>query len=384
MTAENSKANKAQKVFNNDFINAGDNSVQGQQAFSQAAQSSQSAQNTREKEEQLNKALANVERIDFREQLSKLRTGIVIAWFINFFILVLTFQAALIVAMNDQFQENMKNFFMVTSPLAIVVAVVVTFLVSHFSYKTILLTASPKAEKVEEGYAFNLVEEMCVAAGIPQKDFPIVYVDPTTEANAYALSAPQGTLVIITQGLLNILNREQLQAVVAHELGHLISGDSKAMTKIVAMTSFVSFISGGFRYMFYGRNNNNNNNNPVAVVITIIAVIFLLVAPFLSMVANAFMSRQRESQADAMSVRLTRNPTALAEALLKIDEDYAKHKGHKKQKSEKQKKKDKEAQKFSQGAGHLAFFSVKEGLRTHPPTIERVKVLKAMGAEIDV
>lgn len=360
MTAENSKANKAQKVFNNDFVNAG------------------------EKEEQLNKALANVERIDFREQLSKLRTGIVIAWFVNFFILVLTFQAALIVAMNDQFQENMKNFFMVTSPLAIVVAVVVTFLVSHFSYKTIMLTASPKAQKVEEGYAFNLVEEMCVSAGIPQKDFPIVYVDPTTEANAYALSAPQGTLVIITEGLLNILNREQLQAVVAHELGHLISGDSKAMTKIVAMTSFVSFISGGFRYMFYSRNNNNNNNNPVAVVITIIAVIFLLVAPFLSMIANAFMSRQRESQADAMSVRLTRNPTALAEALLKIDEEYAKHKGHKKQKSEKQKKKDKEAQKFSQGAGHLAFFSVKQGLRTHPPTIERVKALKAMGAEIDV
>lgn len=377
MTVENNKANS----FNNGFI--GQDSEQVQHIFAQQAH-----QRNAEKEKQLDKALAKVERIDFREQLSKLRTGIFVAWLINFFILVLTFQAAAIVAMNDQFQENMKNFFMITAPLAIVIALIITFLVSHFSYKTIMLTASPKAQKVDNGPIYNLVEEMCVAAGIPQKDFPIVYVDPTKETNAYALSAPQGTLVIVTQGLIDILNREQLQAVIAHELGHLVSGDSKAMTKIIAMTSFVSFISGGFRYMFYGGNNNNNNNNPIAIVITVISIIFLIFAPFLSMVANAFMSRQRESQADAMAVRLTRNPTALASALLKIDESYAKtvlHKdksGNNSHKSEKRKKAEKEAQKFSEGAGHLAFFSVKNGLRTHPPTNERVAALKAMGAEV--
>lgn len=379
MTVENN----ASHSFNNGFI--GEDSAQVQQVFAQQAH-----QRNIEKEKQLDKALEKVERIDFREQLSKLRTGIFVAWLVNFFILVLTFQAAAIVAMNDQFQENMKNFFMITSPLAIVIALIVTFLVSHFSYKTIMLTASPKAQKVENGPIFNLVEEMCVAAGIPQKDFPIVYVDPTKETNAYALSAPQGTLVIVTQGLIDILNREQLQAVIAHELGHLVSGDSKAMTKIIAMTSFVSFISGGFRYMFYGggNNNNGNNSNPIAIVITIISVIFLIFAPFLSMVANAFMSRQRESQADAMAVRLTRNPTALASALLKIDESYAKtvlHKdksGNHSHKSEKRKKAEKEARKFSEGAGHLAFFSVKNGLRTHPPTNERVAALKAMGAEV--
>lgn len=371
MTVENN----ASHSFNNGFI--GEDSAQVQQSFSQAHQ------RDIEKEKQLDKTLEKVERIDFREQLSKLRRGIAVAWLVNFFILVLTFQAAAIVAMNDQFQADMKNFFIITAPLAIVVALITTFLVSHFSYKTIMLTASPKAQKVENGPIFNLVEEMCVSAGIPQKDFPIVYVDPTQETNAYALSAPQGTLVIVTQGLIDILNREQLQAVIAHELGHLVSGDSKAMTKIVAMTSFVSFISGGFKYMFYGSGNrNNNNNNPIAIVITIISVIFLIVAPFLSMIANAFMSRQRESQADAMSVRLTRNPTALAEALLKIDESYAKHGRRKKNKSENGEKKNKEAHKFSEGAGHLAFFSVKNGLRTHPPTSERIAALKAMGAEI--
>ena len=371
MTVENN----ASHSFNNGFI--GEDSAQVQQVFAQQAH-----QRNIEKEKQLDKALEKVERIDFREQLSKLRTGIFVAWLVNFFILVLTFQAAAIVAMNDQFQENMKNFFMITSPLAIVIALIVTFLVSHFSYKTIMLTASPKAQKVENGPIFNLVEEMCVSAGIPQKDFPIVYVDPTKETNAYALSAPQGTLVIVTQGLIDILNREQLQAVIAHELGHLVSGDSKAMTKIIAMTSFVSFISGGFRYMFYGSGNrNSNNNNPIAIIITIISIIFLIVAPFLSMIANAFMSRQRESQADAISVRLTRNPTALAEALLKIDEAYSKNSKNKHKKEDHEKKK-KEAQKFSEGAGHLAFFSVKNGLRTHPPTNERIAALKAMGAEV--
>lgn len=376
MTVENNKVNS----FNNGFI--GENSKQVQQVFSQAHQKNI------EKEKQLDKALAKVERIDFREQLSKLRKGIAVAWLINFFILVVTFQAASIVAFNDVFSANVKGFLIVSAPIAIILGAVTTFMVSHFSYKTIMLTASPKAQKVENGPIYNLVEEMCVAAGIPQKDFPIVYVDPTKETNAYALSAPQGTLVIVTQGLVNILTREELQAVIAHELGHLVSGDSKAMTKIIAMTSFVSFISGGFRYMFYGGSNSDNNNNPVAIVITIISIIFLIFAPFLSMVANAFMSRQRESQADAMAVRLTRNPTALASALLKIDESYAKtvlHKdnsGNHSHKSEKRKKAEKEARKFSEGAGHLAFFSVKNGLRTHPPTNERIAALKAMGAEV--
>jgi len=363
--------------FKDQFV---DNSAQIQNVFSKARQENA------DKEEKLNKALAKVEKIDFREQLSKLRTGIAVSWVINFIILVLTFQAASIVALNDFFQSNMKNFFIITTPLSIVLGIVVTLLVSHFSYKTIMLTASPKAQKVEDGPIYNLVEEMCVAAGIPQKDYPIVYIDPTDETNAYALSSPQGTLVIITEGLKNILNREQLQAVIAHELGHLVSGDSKAMTKIIAMTSFVSFLSGGFRYMFYGGNNNNSNNNPIAVVITVVSVIFLIVAPFLSMVANAFMSRQRESQADAMSVRLTRNPTALAEALLKIDESY-KSKLSKKDDSSKhadKKKKEKEARKLSDSAHHLAFFSVKEGLRTHPPTHERIAALKSMGAEVEL
>lgn len=335
------------------------------------------------KEKELDKALAKVEKIDFREQLSKLKKGIAVAWFINFLILALTFQAAFIVVMNDTFSAAMEGFLLITAPISLVVAVIVTFIVSHFSYKTILLTASPKAEKVEKGPVYNLVEEMCVAAGINQKDFPIVYIDPTSEPNAYALSAPQGTLVIVTEGLVKILNREQLQAVIAHELGHLVSGDSKAMTKIIAMTSFVSFLSGGFRYIFYsGGNRNNNNNNPIAVVITIIALVFLVIAPFLSMVANAFMSRQRESQADAMAVRLTRNPTALAEALLKIDKSYGELVSHKKNKNEKQKKEEKEAHKFSDGAGHLAFFSFKKGLRTHPPTHERVQALRSMGADV--
>lgn len=370
MTVENNKANS----FNNGFI--GQDSEQVQQIFAQARQKEH------KKEEQLDRALAKVERIDFREQLSKLRKGIAIAWLINFFILVLTFQAAAIVAINDAFQANMIGFLKVSAPLAIILGFTITLLVSHFSYKTIMLTASPKAVKVDDGPIYNLVEEMCVAAGIPQKDFPIVYVDPTKETNAYALSAPQGTLVIVTQGLIDILNREQLQAVIAHELGHLVSGDSKAMTKIIAMTSFVSFISGGFRYMLYGSGNrNNNNNNPIAIVITIISIIFLIFAPFLSMIANAFMSRQRESQADAMSVRLTRNPTALAEALLKIDEAYSKNPKNTLKKEDREKKK-KEAQKFSEGAGHLAFFSVKNGLRTHPPTNERIAALKAMGAEV--
>lgn len=329
-----------------------------------------------------NKPNLATEKIDFRDQLSKLKKGIAVSWIVNFIILMLTLEAALIVAFNNSLQNNIQMFFVVTLPISALLSLIVTLLVSHFSYKTIMLTASPKAIKVSDGPIYNLVEEMCVSAGFSQKDYPTLYIDPTNETNAYALSSPKGSLIIVTEGLINILNREELQAVIAHELGHVISGDSKAMTKIVAMTSFVAFIAGGFRYMFYSNNSNKgNNNNPIAIVITVIAIIFLVFAPLLSMIANAFMSRQRETQADTMSVRLTRNPTALAKALIKIDNDYSKSNNHKKENKNKTKQKDK--QKFSDGAGHLAFFSVKKGLRTHPPTDERVKILRSMGAEIN-
>lgn len=177
-------------------------------------------------------------------------------------------------------------------------------------------------------------------------------------------------MIGITLGLMEICNREELQAIVAHELGHIISGDSKAMTKLIAMTSMAGLISGiGMRMMFFGGRrggNRNSGKNPLAIALIVVSLIFLIFAGPLSRLAAATMQRKRESQADALSVRLTRNPSALANALRKIEASYT----HLPEKED----------EVAKSAQQLAFFS-RKSYKTHPPTEERIQALKEMGAD---
>lgn len=309
-----------------------------------------------------------IDRENFRVRLGKLKRGIAISWTVNFVLLTLTVEAAMIFGlMSDRLtNEGILQFLLITIPIAILVAAVAMAVLSAKSWKSIVLELGTiQVDPATDKYLKNIVEEMALAAGLRQDQIPEVGVIPSEEPNAFALAGKDGSLVAVTTGLLQLTTREELQGVIAHEIGHLITGDSKAMTKLIAMASIVGVLSGIATRMF--RSGDSGSKNPLAIALIVLSLIFLIAAPFLSQLANASMQRKRESQADATAVRLTRNPNALATALRKIDGAYGSVAYPKKS-------------SVDHAAKQLAFFN-RKAYRTHPPIEERVLELKRMGAD---
>jgi heat shock protein HtpX len=177
------------------------------------------------------------------------------------------------------------------------------------------------AHKHEEQVFKNVVDEVSVATG---GKYPLeAWIIPTSAMNAFALQDFQGRSVIgITEGLLMRLNREQLEAVIGHEAGHIASGDCRETTvtsvlfKVFDNVCDVSFSL--LRFSGGGRSRRGNGALPLILIVLFVAWVFKIV----SVVGSLFVSRQREYRADAISARLTRNPKALAEALHIIDQRW--------------------------------------------------------------
>ena len=313
----------------------------------------------------------------FSSELKRLRRGVFVAWLVNFLLLALTILAAMLfVALpSNVTNEELLRYLLAYGGIAVVVAAVILAFVMLVSSSVVMGSVGGDHEKVTSGQLYNIAEEMSIASGMKVPD---VYIQHGTGvANAYALSNRKGhARVVFTAEILQTLDRSEVQAVMAHELSHVYTGDSVAMTRLIALTSTVGIIAGLSSRMFYGRRGGGGSGgktNPLAIVIIVLSLIFLLIAPILSRVGNAYMSRKRESQADANAVRFTRNPTAMASALAKID-GYSYQSGADNKKG---------AEKFYKTVGALAFFNPAKfagAFATHPPIGERVDALVKMGA----
>lgn len=309
-----------------------------------------------------------IQRENFRVRLDKLKRGIVISWIVNFLLLSATLESAVIFVFLQGTATNSETltFLAISTPIVMVVAALTMVIVSSKSWKSIALELGTiQVDDRTDKYLRNIVEEMCLAAGLRQDEIPSVGVIPSDEPNAFALSGPDGAMIGVTTGLLDITTREELQGIIAHEIGHIIAGDTRAMTKLIAMASIVAVVSGFSTRLFIGK--DSGNKNPLAIALIILSLIFLMVAPLLSKLANSSMQRKRESQADAISVRLTRNPTALATALRKIEGNYNQLPR-------------KEKAPVENATKQLAFFS-RNAYSTHPSTDDRIHELKRMGAD---
>lgn len=165
----------------------------------------------------------------------------------------------------------------------------------------------------------NVVEEVSIAAGISP---PKLYVIETDELNAFATGmSPKNSAVAITRGLLRVLNRDELQGVVAHEIGHVINFDIRYQTMVSIIVGLIVLLSDiAMRMVFYsgrGRSNHSNKSN-AAGIIGLILLVFSIIAPIAALMLQMAVSRQREYMADATSVKLTRNPLGLISALGKL------------------------------------------------------------------
>ena len=229
----------------------------------------------------------------------------------------------------------------------------------------------------EQKQLVNVVEEMAIASGLPK---PRVWIVPDADPNAFATGRDAATAsVAVTEGLLVALSRDELQAVIAHEMAHVRNLDVRLMTLLAGMIGAIALMSDGMGRMI-GRGGGRalcrrggGKGNPLGVVILVLWLLTLVIAPVISRLLAMAVSRKREYLADATGAQLTRNPMALASALEKLEGATA------------------ATVSISRGAAHLCIvdpspglMSSREGflanfLASHPPIRQRIVRLRGMG-----
>jgi heat shock protein HtpX len=197
---------------------------------------------------------------------------------------------------------------------------------SYFSGDKLVLAVSG-ARPVDSTSApqlLNVVQEMAIAANVPM---PAVYVIDDTAPNAFATGRdPAHASIAITTGLLEKLDREELQGVIGHEMSHVRNLDIRFSLVVGVMVGAIAILADFFlRFTFWGggrrSSSRDSGGNGIQAVILVIAIVLAILAPIISRFIQLAVSRQREYLADASSIELTRNPYGLERALAKIGGD---------------------------------------------------------------
>ncbi len=203
--------------------------------------------------------------------------------------------------------------------------VIFSVLLNFFSYwysdKIVLKLAGAKEAKREEYFdLYTSVENLSIAAGLPM---PKVYVVTDDAPNAFATGRDKNHAVVCaTTGLLAILNKTELEGVIAHELSHVGNRDMLLSTVVVVLVGFITIIADVFRrnLFFGGLGRRRDNNNEGGGLIVVIGIIVSILAPISALLIQLAISRKREFLADASGALLTRYPEGLANALRKISQ----------------------------------------------------------------
>ncbi len=240
---------------------------------------------------------------------------------------------------------------------------------SYWASDTIVLTMTG-AQEIQESdnpKLFALIQEVCIASGLKM---PKVAIVQDSAPNAFATGRnPDKALIAFTTGILNVMDREELQGVIAHELSHVANRDT-LVSAVAATTAGAIAILSDFltRMMWFGggrRDDRESNQNPLALVFSLI---ILILAPLAAMLLRSAISRRREALADATAVAFTRNPTGLRRALEVLAADST------------------VVEQRSTAVAHIWIESPLDGssvsklFSTHPPIQERIATLRRMEA----
>jgi len=250
------------------------------------------------------------------------------------------------------------------------VAVIFSTLMSVGSYwysDKIVLSMS-KAHLVEfedNKELYRLVENLCITAGLP---LPKIYIIDDSAPNAFATGRdPEHAVVAVTSGILEKLDRSELEGVIAHELSHIGNRDILLSTVVVVLVGVVALLADYFKnFLWWGGGRDNDSNNSNNAVIMIVAILLSILAPLFASLIQLAISRKREFLADADGALLTRYPEGLASALEKISADQE------------------PLEVANRATAHLYIASPFKGNKvsklfsTHPPIEERVAALRGM------
>jgi heat shock protein HtpX len=263
--------------------------------------------------------------------------------------------------------------------VGVVIAFVLAVGLAFFSYYNsdkvaLMVTGAKPADGPEYQRYHNLVEGLCIAAGLPK---PRLYVIDDAAPNAFATGRnPKHSALAVTTGLLQIMNRVELEGVIAHELSHVKNYDILASTVAVTAVGTIALLSDiGLRFwIFGGRSSRNDSRDAGAagVVIAIVAMAFLILAPLAAQLMQFAMSRKRELLADATGVQLTRYPPGLLSALKKLQTDKAVVHHATRATAQLWIESPLDREEGKKGSWLNRLFD------THPPLDERIKVLESM------
>jgi heat shock protein HtpX len=210
--------------------------------------------------------------------------------------------------------------------IAVVVAIGLAFFSYYYSDKVALAASRARpADGPEYRRYHNLVEGLCIAAGLPK---PRLYVVDDPAPNAFATGRnPKHAALAVTTGLLQMMNRVELEGVIAHELSHVKNYDILVSTVAVTAVGAIALMADlGLRFLWFGgrrdRRDSASSGN-AGVILAVLALALLVLAPFVAQLMQFAMSRKRELLADASGVHLTRYPPGLISALEKLKTDQA-------------------------------------------------------------
>ncbi len=221
--------------------------------------------------------------------------------------------------------------------VALVLALLISGIASFISYwnsdkVALALTHAVPADPHTYARLYNLVEGLCIASGLPQ---PKLYVVNDPAPNAFATGRdPKHASLAVTSGLLEKMNRVELEGVLAHELSHVKNYDIMVSSIAVCLVGVIAALSDfGLRWMIFGglmgggrRSNNNQGggggNDPTQLIMLGLALLVLVLAPLVAMLMQLAVSRRREALADVSAVEMTRYPPGLISALEKLRDDH--------------------------------------------------------------
>ena len=252
--------------------------------------------------------------------------------------------------------------------IAVIFSTCMSFGSYWWSDKLVLAMSSAKEVTHENARElYHLVENLCITAGLPA---PKIYIIEDSAPNAFATGRdPQHGVVCVTTGLLDKLEKAELEGVLAHELSHIGNRDILLSTVVVVLVGFIALMADWFRsWTFWGggRRSNDNENNSFGVIMMVIAIVLSILAPIAAMLMQMAISRKREFLADADGALLTRYPEGLARALEKISADQE------------------PLEVANRATAHLFIANPFKGNKvsklfsTHPPIKERIAKLRGM------
>ena len=249
-------------------------------------------------------------------------------------------------------------------PIAVGISLISVWGAYYGSDKLVLtMTGAKVLQESGNPKLFGLVQEVCIASGLPMPKVAIVFDDAP---NAFATGRnPQHALIAFTTGILDVMDRDELQGVIAHEMSHVANRDTLVSAVAATTAGAIAIVSDLLtRMMFFGgARNRENNNNPLALIFSLLV---LILAPFAALLLKSAISRKRESLADATAVSFTRNPAGLRKALEILARDST------------------VVKQQSNAVAHiwiespLDAKSVSKMFATHPPIEERIQSLRAM------